>query len=130
MLRGSGRLIVSTSICFRRVTALVLAITVLLFMPGATARGACADLVSPQSAIASPDDEIPPTQQDRGDQEGDNSRHGQCCKCPCHGLKILVSPARIGLPGHDVGSAWYPPSNDCVIESPVFKILQPPKLPV
>jgi len=43
---------------------------------------------------------------------------------------MLISPAWIGLPGHDGGSAWYPPFHDRVIESPVFKIFRPPKLPI
>lgn len=130
MLRGSGRLIMSASVCFRQGTALILVIMVVFFMPGATAHGACVDLDSSHSAIAPASDALPGGQQGPGDHQGGNSRHGQCCKCPCHGFKILISPTRIGLPGHDVGSSWYRPSNDCVIESPVFEIFQPPKLPV
>lgn len=129
MLRRSERLIMLASLCFRQATALVLVTMVFLFVSSATVHGTCADLASSQSVVAFSDGEIPPTQQDRSDHQADDSRHGQCCKCPCRGLKILISSPSLGLPGHDVGSSWYPPYNDCVIESPVSDIFQPPKLP-
>lgn len=130
MLHGSGRLIVSASVCFRQVTALILVIMVVFFMPGATAHGACVDLDSSHSAIAPASDALPAGQEGPGDHRGGDSQHRECCKCPCHGFKILISPTRIGLSGHDFGSAWHPPHDEQAVESPVFKIFQPPKLPV
>jgi len=121
---------VSASVQLRQFTALVLAIIFLVCMPGATAHGACVERLSSQSAVGSQGDGFPPSQQDGGDQSDDDSRHGLCCKCPCHGVKILLSPAGNRLPDLDSDSTSHPPYDDPARESPVFGIFQPPKLPV
>ena len=130
MLRGGGHLIVSGTIFFRQVTALILVITVFLFMLGATANGACADFASSRPAITCLGDEPSPIRQEHDDHQPDELHHRPCCKCPCHGLKIFAHPTRIGLLSQNFVSTWSSPRDDKAIKSPVFTIFQPPKLPV
>jgi len=112
----------------RQWTALVLALIVFVYLPGATARVACAGMLSFQSTALSCADGVPPSQQDGGSQSDDDSHHGMCCKCACHGLKILLSPARGPLPARDSSSTLHFPCDDLASDSPVFEIFQPPKL--
>lgn len=118
----------SASVQLRQLIALVLAIIFLVCVPGATVHGACVERLSSQPAVASQGDGFPPSQQEGGDQSDDDSRHGLCCKCPCHGVKILLSLAGNCLPDLDSDSTFPIPYNDSARESPMFEIFQPPKL--
>ena len=112
----------------RRVFVFVIGAAFLLGIPGVTSYGACTRQVvalCPASGECAPTKDHPAD----GEESHDDGDSGICCKCPCNGLNIPVSPTIATLPPNSIAACQQRPSDDAVRESPVFEIFQPPKLP-